>query len=131
MLKRQSYTTQSSAHVEIGAVNECTKAILYLINLLQDLNLYHNFNQGPIDIFNDNSATVHWSHNMTTKELRYIQIRENAIRESIKLGTVNVKHIGGKTNPSDIFTKEDRDINHFIQCCDTLCSTPLVQYTSV
>ena len=67
---------------------------------------------------------------MTTKSLRYIQIRENAVRESIKTGTIDIKHIGGKTNPSDIFTKKDRDINHFIQCRDTLCSAPPAHYTS-
>ena len=37
---------------------------------------------------------------------------------------INVQHVGGKKNPSDIFTKEDRDIMHYEQCRDTLCSTP-------
>ena len=30
------------------------------------------------------------------------------------MGLFTVKHIEGKTNPSDIFTKEDKDIEHFV-----------------
>ena len=47
---------------------------------------------------------------MTTKGLRYIQMRENAVRESVQDHTIKVQHVGRKKNPSDIFTKEDRDV---------------------
>ena len=63
---------------------------------------------------------------MTTKGLRYIQMRENAVRESVQDRTIKVDHVGGKKNPTDIFTKEDRDISHFQGCRDALCSTPPV-----
>ena len=122
--KRQSYTARSSPEAEIGAVDECVKTIQQLINILKDLQLYDRFISGPVPVYNDNAAAVQWSYNMTTKGLRYIQIRENAVRENIQAGTVSVKHITGKTNPSDIFTKEDRDVAHYIQCRDSLCSTP-------
>ena len=123
--KRQSYTARSSADSEIGAVDECTKVLQQLINVLKDLNLYDNvINHQPLQIYNDNSATVQWSHNMTTKGLRYIQIRENAVRENVQANVIDVHHIGGKLNPSDIFTKEDRDVDHFQKCANALCSTP-------
>ena len=122
--KRQTYTARSSAQAEIGAVDDCTKTIQHIINILTDLNLLKMFQNGPIPIYNDNAACVQWSHNMTTKGLRYIQMRENAVREQILERTINVQHVGGKKNPSDIFTKEDRDITHYEQCRDTLCSTP-------
>ena len=51
---------------------------------------------------------------MTTKGLRHVQIRENAVRESIQNKIVTVSHIDGKLNPSDIFTKEDKDSQHFL-----------------
>ena len=89
MSKRQSYTACSSAHAEIGAVNECTKSILYLINILKDLNLFERFHKGPVQIYNDNAVTVQWSHNMITKGLPYIQMHENTVRESIQEGTVD------------------------------------------
>ena len=50
---------------------------------------------------------------MTTKGLRYIQIRENAVREAVQQNIIDVKHITGKVNIADLFTKEDRDTQHF------------------
>ena len=122
--KRQSYTTRSSPEAEISAVDECIKTIQQLINILKYLNLYDRFISGPITVYNDNAAAVQWSYNMTTKGLQYIQIRENAVRENIQAGTVSVKHIAGKIDPSDIFMKEDRDVVHYLLCRNSLCSTP-------
>ena len=53
-----------------------------------------------------------------------MQIRENAIRESVQNKTVTIKHVDGKTNLADIFTKEDKDIAHFLKIRDTLMSLP-------
>ena len=57
---------------------------------------------------------------MTTKGLRYIQIRENAVRESVLSKFITVKHIAGKLNLADLFTKEDRDCSHFVTIRDIL-----------
>ena len=122
--KRQTYTARSSAQAEIGAVDECTKRIQQIRNILADLDLSRLYCNAPITIYNDNAAAVQWSHNMTTKGLRYVQIRENAVRESIQDEIIDVEHIGGKLNPSDIFTKEDKDIEHFEKCRNTMCSSP-------
>ena len=129
--KRQTYTARSSADAEVGAVDECTKTLQQTINILKDLNLYAKVIQNqPLQIYNDNAATVQWSHFMTTKGLRYIQIRENAVRENVQAKVIDVQYIGGKINPSDIFTKEDRDIGHFQQCTNALCSTPPMENMS-
>ena len=74
----------------------------------------------PNPIYNDNSACVNWSHNMTTKGLRHIQIRENSIRESIQKDFISVKHIPGKLNLSDMFTKEEKSPQHFITIRDVV-----------
>ena len=71
-------------------------------------------------IYNDNNACVCWSHNMTTKDLRHIQIRENGIREMVQKNLIEVQHISGKTNLADLFTKEDKDVEHFISIRDVL-----------
>jgi deoxyuridine 5'-triphosphate nucleotidohydrolase len=121
--KRQSITARSSTEAEIYAVDECTKCLQHISNILQDLNLLHIFTENqPIPIQNDNEAAVKWSHNMTTKGLRHIQMRENAVREQIQLGFITVEHIGGKQNLADAFTKEEKDTNHFITCRDLLVS---------
>ena len=106
-LPGQTYTARSSTQAKIGAVDECTKAILQIKNIPNDLKLFDRFHKGPITIYNDNQACVQWSHKMTTKGLCYIQMQENAVRESVQDRTITVDHIGGKKNPTDIFTKED------------------------
>jgi hypothetical protein len=55
---------------------------------------------------------------MTTKGLRHKQIRENAVRESVQNKFIEVKHIAGRLNLADMFTKEDKDTAHFITIRD-------------
>ena len=105
--KRQRLTARSSAEAEIVATDEATKSILYLRHILQDLQLHNTFMSDPTTIYNDNAACVCWSKSMTTKGLRHFQIRENAIRESVISKIIEIKHIEGKTNLADLFTKED------------------------
>ena len=76
----------------------------------------------PTIIYNDNAACVQWSKNTTTKGLRHIQIRENAIREQCQSGFVTIKHIEGKINVSDMFTKEEKSAEHFIGNRDIVLS---------
>ena len=83
-----------------------------------------SIHQQPHKIHNDNEASVKWSHNMTTKGLRFIQMRENAIRKSTQKGLIDVVHLAGSKNPS-MFTKEDKGTNHYLICRDSLMSTPL------
>jgi deoxyuridine 5'-triphosphate nucleotidohydrolase len=126
--KRQTFTARSSAEAEIYATDECAKNLLHLINIISDLGLTSDLISGPITIWNDNNACVCWSKNTTTKGLRHVQIRENAIREGVSAGIFDVKHISGKDNPSDIFTKEDKDVQHFVNVRDSIMHTDDTQY---
>jgi deoxyuridine 5'-triphosphate nucleotidohydrolase len=112
--KRQTVTARSSAEAEIYATDECTKCLQHLHQIISGLNLHQDLMPSPTTIYNDNAACVCWSGNMTTKGLRHIQIRENAIRESVQNNFILVKHIQGKLNLSDMFTKEDKDVGHFL-----------------
>ena len=112
--KRQTITARSSAEAEIYATDECTKFLIHLYNILTDLNLAQEIMPNPTTIYNDNTACVAWSHSMSTKGLRHIQIRENAVRERVQAGYIEVKHIGGDLNTSDLFTKEDKDVQHYL-----------------
>ena len=75
---------------------------------------------GTTNVYNNNSACVYWAHSMTTKGLRHIQIRENAIREAVQRKFVNVLHIAGAVNLADLFTKEQKDPQHFIALRDII-----------
>ena len=52
----------------------------------------------PIDIYNDNQASINWDHSMTTKGLRHLQMRKNAIREAVQTNFARVNHVLGKVN---------------------------------
>ena len=121
--KRQSLTARSTAEAEIIATDECVKFLLYLRNICDDLQLPHSYFHEPLKVYNDNSACIKWSRNMTTKGLRYIQIRENAVRESVQDKFIDLLHIEGKINIADLFTKEDKDSKHFISIRDILVQT--------
>ena len=98
--------------------------ITHTQHIIHDLNLEHIFLAPSTPIYNDNMACVQWSHNKTSKGIQHIQIRENAVRESIQNGTILVLHVAGKNNFADIFTKEDKDTSHYISIRDVLMSHP-------
>ena len=118
--KRQTLTARSSAEAEIVTTDECTKFLLYLKNVCDDINVSNIFFPTTTTVYNDNAACIKWSKNMTTRGLRYIQIRENAVREAVQSKFIELKHIDGKINPADLFTKEDRDTAHFLAIRDIL-----------
>ena len=105
--KRQEITARSSVEAEIYAIDECVKGLLRLTHIIQDMKCEHIYTptNKPIQIYNDNNACVYWSKSTTTKVLRHISIRDNAIREYVASNTVSIQHIKGKINITDIFTK--------------------------
>jgi hypothetical protein len=47
-------------------------------------------------------------------------MRENHVRENVENHFVSIQHIGGKRNLADIFTKEMKDANHFVELRDLM-----------
>jgi hypothetical protein len=76
----------------------------------------------PTSLFNDNNACDRWSYNMTSKAACHIELRENSVRKWIQSKLLTVKHVSGKLNSSDIFTKEMRDGMHFRRLWDSFMS---------
>ena len=123
-------TAQSSTEAEIYATDECTKFLLYLHHILNDLSLADKHMPPQTKVYNDNNAAcVCWSHNLTTKGLRHIQIRENAVRELVQSNFIDhVHHIAGKVNLADLFMKEDKDASHFIAIHDLIMTPTLKRH---
>ena len=108
---RHKDTAQSSCQAEVHSINETTKLILEFKLLFRDINLPL---VEPVEIKNDNQGAVQWSKGTTTKKMRWVDLRENLVRENILNHNVKVSHIPGKANLSDIFTKEFRDVSQFL-----------------
>ena len=123
--ERQDQTSLSSAEAEIRATNSTSKKVVDFRNICQSMvDSGHNLQDivSPTLLFNDNEACVRWSYNMTSKAARHIELRENSVREWIQSKLLSVKHVSGKLNPSDIFTKEMRDGTHFRRLRDSFMS---------
>ena len=108
---RHKQTAQSSCEAEVQSINEATKLILQLKLLFRDLSLPIST---PVPLYNDNQGAVHWSKGTTTKKMKWIDLRENFVRENVINKNIAVTHIPGTDNLSDIFTKEFRDVSWFL-----------------
>lgn len=117
---------RSSAETEFYATDECVKAVLRIQHLVADTATTSIFlpTKSPITVYNDNNVCVCWSKSTTTKGLRHITIRGNAIRELVQDNTVTITHIVGLHNMADIFTKELRNTTAFLVIRDTITSAP-------
>ena len=120
--KRQTITARSTAESKIYATDECIKALLHVNHLISGLHLSKELMPKPTVVYNDNTVCVAWSKSTTTKGLRHMQIRENAVRECVQSSFADIQHVEGKTNLADLFTKEDKDDSHFIILRDLLLS---------
>ena len=120
--KRQKTTARSSTEAEIYVTDSCVKDLLQIRLILQDLGLEKLFIKDKIPIYNDNMACVQWSKNKTSKGLRHVQIKENGVRENKHL--VDIQHCEGKTNLSDLMTKEDKNATHYISIRDKTTPPP-------
>jgi hypothetical protein len=123
--KRQDRTSLSSCEAEIRATSATSKKVVDFRNLslsFTESGFPISDIEEPTVLFNDNEACVRWSHNMTSKAARHIELRKNSVREWVQDKSVSVKHVAGRTNPADIFTKEMRDGAHFHRLRDLFMS---------
>jgi hypothetical protein len=94
-------------------MDEGVKMVLAVRHLFEDLKATHLSGPTPM-MFADNAGGIAWAHSEAiTKKMRHVNIREVAVRDSIRLGEIKLSHIPGDLNPSDLFTKEMKDKNHF------------------
>ena len=125
LAERQERTSLSSCEAEIRATSATSKKVVDFRNICRSVS-DSGFPIPDLDkptlIYNDNEACVKWSYNMTSKAARHIELRENSVREWVQDKTISVKHVAGKTNPADIFTKEMRDGAHFRRLRDSFMS---------
>jgi hypothetical protein len=59
---------------------------------------------------------------MTSKAAYHIKLCKNLVQKWVQDKTVAVKHVAGKINPADIFTKEMHNGTHFCRLWDSFMS---------
>jgi hypothetical protein len=114
--ERQERTSLSSCEAEIRATCTTSKKVVDFRNLSCSVSasgLPIADIASPTILYNENSACMKWTHNMTSKAARHIEHRKNSVREWVRDKTVDVCHVANRINPANIFTKEMRDSAHF------------------
>jgi hypothetical protein len=114
--ERQECTSLSSCEAEIRTTSATSKKAVDLRNLCLSFTKsgFPILDTNKLTlIYNDNYACVKWSHNMTSKMAHHKELRKKMVRKWVQDKTIAVKHVAGRFNPADIFTKEMRDGTHF------------------
>ena len=97
--------------------SQCTQHLLRLLHSNQSLKSRAN-NIGIPEAYsrtkinNDNKASVQWAASVTSKVIKNLNLQENMAQEFHQSKYVEVEHISGIINPSNIFRKEMRDNTH-------------------
>ena len=109
---RQQETSLSTCEAEIKATNAASKATVATRNFSAGFErggVFLGDTDGATKVYNDNEACIKWCHNMTSKSTNHMELWENFTREWVQDKILNVLHVPGAVNISDIFTKEIRD----------------------
>ena len=96
--------------------------VMGLRHFFEDLDAHNVASPTPF-LYCDNKGSVTWIHSEAmSRNMRQLNIRQCALRESVHHKEIVPVHIPGAINPSDLFTKEMRDKLHFIQLRGALMS---------
>ena len=119
-VKREKRGSQSSCMAEAKAAEEGIKGMQCLRHPMRQLGLPDADCPAPAQ--NDNGETVDWidSGCKPTKKLRHENFAELGMAKAKQHREVSVCWIPGKTNPADVFTKEDHDAQHYCSLRDLM-----------
>ena len=113
--KKQQIVATSSTEAEYVALSLGFKTILYLRNILLELNLFDETKSIPL--MEDNQATILMANNgSSTKRSKHIDVRYHFCKQQIKLGIINLKYCSTNEMVADMFTKplEKLKFNQFV-----------------
>lgn len=98
----QKTIAHSSTEAEYMALSDCSRQVVWVRNLLEEL----GYKLNAIPIAGDNQGSIFMASNpVTSKHSQHIDIRYHYIHEVVERGLVDVLFIDGANNPADLFTK--------------------------
>ena len=101
--KMQATVSISSAEAEINALLTVTKSIVYIANLLGDLNVRP---KGSILVYEDNTGCIEIVNNPVINEKsKHMGVHYHYIKQNIEEKVIEVRKIDSEWNIADIFTK--------------------------
>ena len=101
--KGQERVAYSSTEAEYIAMSNACKEIMFIIQLLQQLNIKVKL---PAHLHVDNMGAIYLSSSqMSSQRTKHIDIRHHGMKEYIEDGFIKIIFVRSEDNDSDIFTK--------------------------
>ncbi|KAK2578209.1 hypothetical protein KPH14_012845 [Odynerus spinipes] len=95
----------STCVAELFACSETVKDIIWVKNILVEMNFYM-FYCKPIILYCDNRAAIEWiGNNRSSTKTRHVNMKFHFIRDEIEKGELSVRHIDTKHMIADFLTK--------------------------
>lgn len=108
--KKQPTVALSSTEAEYMALASAAKELLYLQNLIDELDIGFMYNLGKVELKVDNKGAISLaSNNGYSGRTKHINVRHQFIRELVDLGRIELYYVNTKENFADICTKA---LNH-------------------
>ena len=101
--KQQAVVALSSCEAEYLSCSHCARQILWLRNLFNELGYPQN---DPTILLCDNSGTILASRDpQSHSRMKHIDIRHHFIRHCVNNNLIDLRHVPGTQNISDLLTK--------------------------
>nr|XP_018461383.1 PREDICTED: uncharacterized protein LOC108832394 [Raphanus sativus] len=101
--KKQQTVSHSSAESEYRAMEYGSREVIWLRNLLAELQSPH---PGPVPFYCDSTAAIHIATNPVFHErTKHIELDCHQVRERVLLGFIKLLHVRTNNQVADIFTK--------------------------
>lgn len=101
--KKQSIVTLSSTESEFVAICAASCELMYLKNLLIDLDIKIEL---PISLFEDNQSTIKLLHNFeNNRRCKHIDVKLHFVVDLINQNLIKIKYVSTSEQLADVFTK--------------------------
>ena len=85
------------------STNKCATELQSIKHRAHDIGIPEAYSRTKI--YNGKQADVQWAPPLTSKGIKHLNLREKLVRECHQSKNVDVEHIPGIINPSNIFKK--------------------------
>lgn len=108
--KQQVIVALSSCEAEYMACAHCVRQLIWLQTLFKELGFTQS---NPTTLFCNNKGTMSCTHDPHSySQMKHIDIQAHYIRDCMNAHAIDIHHISGADNPSDLLTKPLNKIIH-------------------
>ncbi|CAL1678230.1 unnamed protein product [Lasius platythorax] len=117
--RKQRIVGNSTCEVELYAVSEIVKDIMWLQNMLTELKCEEYLDK-PTEIYCDNQATIQWIKNAkSSNKTRHVNLKFHFVRDEVENGNIVMTYVNTKDMIADCLTKSTPK-EKFMWCCEQM-----------